>query len=134
VAKIRVEQQYHEFYRVLAGSEDEPGKRKTFDTMKDVFMLAFGFGVSVGRRTPLATSREIFDDNVLKDGDWNLIRAARLAEDEKALVEISNEDGLVSSAQEYANTGIRILQQKFLPAQPEESIATALLEQLSAQT
>jgi hypothetical protein len=129
--RVRIEQQFHDLYRVLAGTDDDNGRRKTFDTMKDVFMLSFGFGLAQGRRTPLGPSRDIFDDNVLKDADWNLIKAARLAEDEKALADIANEETLILTAQEYANTGIRIIQQRYLPAQPEQSIATALLDTLA---
>jgi hypothetical protein len=56
MARIRVETEYHEFYRILANDEGE-ARVKTFDTMKDVFMLAFAFGVVKRHRTALGPSR-----------------------------------------------------------------------------
>jgi dnd system-associated protein 4 len=127
MARIRVETEYHEFYRILANDEGE-ARVKTFDTMKDVFMLAFAFGVVKRHRTALGPSREVFDDRVLRDTDKDLIKAVVLADDEGALHSLADEDALLQVAQEYANTGIRVLRQEYLSATPAESMASALLD------
>ena len=122
-----VQTEYHEFYRILANDEGE-ARVKTFDTMKDVFMLAFAFGVVKRHRTALGPSREVFDDRVLRDTDKDLIKAVVLADDEGALHSLADEDALLQVAQEYANTGIRVLRQEYLSATPAESMASALLD------
>lgn len=95
-------------------------------------MLAFGFGAAKRQRTPLAASRDIFEaDSTLMPKDWDLIKAVVLASDEGALASIADADRLVQIAQEYANAGIRILKGEYLAAQPEESLAAALLQVLA---
>ena len=126
--RIRIETEFHEFYRVLAGDDEEAGRRKTFGTMKDAFMLAFGFGVAKRQRVPLKRSTEIFSDSTLRPADWDLIRAACLAEGEDKLLLIGEDDQLITIAEEYANAGIRILKQEYLSSEPEQSIASALLQ------
>lgn len=127
MARVRVEVDYHEFYRILAADGEESSGRKVFATMKDAFMLSLGFGVAKRQRTPLAASREIFQDTVLRPADWDVIKAAVIAEDEKQLQLLEDDEQLVRIAEEYANTGIRILQDLYLSAQPEESLAAGLL-------
>lgn len=95
-------------------------------------MVAFGFGVAKGQRAPLGSSREIFDAAMLRAEDWDLIKAAVLADDESALQSLEDEDQLVRIACEYANVGIRIMRKEYLSAQPEQSLAAALLDGLSA--
>ena|ERR1700732_1743908 len=129
--RIRVENEQHEFYRVLSSDDEDGSKRKTFETMKEVFMIAFGFGVAKRQRTPLGPSREIFDDGLLRNEDWDLIRGTILADDTKALQSLEDKDFLLRVAQEYANAGIRIMRNEDLPAQPEESIAAAFLQSVS---
>jgi hypothetical protein len=131
--KIRIESgESHQFYRVLAREDEDPAKHKTFDTMKDVFMLAFGFGVAAGYRTVLGSSREIFDDGLLRAQDWDLIKAAALSDDENNLAALGDVENLLRTAQEYANTGIRILMREYLSSQPEEAIASAVLQSLAS--
>lgn len=125
--RVRVEVEYHEFYRILAADAEEASGRKVFSTMKDAFMLAFGFGVAKLQRAPLGTSREIFQDNVLRPADWDVIKAAVIAENEKQLQLLGEPEQLVRVAEEYANTGIRILRGMYLSSQPEESLAAGLL-------
>jgi hypothetical protein len=96
--------------------------------MKDAFMLAFGFGVAKRIRTQLGPSREIFDDSVLRESDWDLIKAIVLADDEGALTSLPDDALLLQAAQEYANTGIRVLKQEYLSATPAESLGAALLQ------
>jgi len=130
--RIRVENDYHEFYRTLARDDGDAAKHKTFETMKDVFMVAFGFGVASNQRTPLGPSREIFDaEQQLRAEDWDLIQAAVLADDEKALASLEDLDQVIRVAQEYANTGIRMMRAEHLSAQPEQSLAAALLHALA---
>jgi dnd system-associated protein 4 len=131
--RIRIETDFHEFYRVLAGDDEELGRRKTFGTMKDAFMLAFGFGVARGQRLPLGKSTEIFSDATLRPVDWDLIRAACLAEGEDRLPLIGDDDQLIGVAEEYANAGVRVLKQEYLSSEPEQSVASALL-QIYAET
>jgi hypothetical protein len=57
-----------------------------------------------------------------------LIKAVVLADDEGALHSLADEDALLQVAQEYANTGIRVLRQEYLSATPAESMASALLD------
>jgi hypothetical protein len=130
VPRVRVENDFHEFYRVLA-SDDGETRGKTFDTMKDAFMLAFAFGVAKRIRTPLGPSREIFDDGVLREADRDLIKAVVLADDEGVLTSLADETLLLQVAQEYANTGIRLLKQEYLSPTPAESLAAALLQALA---
>lgn len=132
MARIRVESEHHEFYRALARDDGDATKHKTFETMKDVFMVAFGFGVARGQRTPLGSSREIFDDGLLRAEDWDVIKATVLAEDEEALSSLGDAEQLVRVAQEYANGGIRVMRKEYLAAQPEESLAAALLQSVAS--
>jgi|GEM_PF-5973519 len=127
MARVRVENDYHEFYRILAADGEESSGRKVFATMKDAFMLALGFGVAKLQRTPLGASREIFQDTVLRPGDWDVIKAAVVAEDENQLQLLEDVEQLIRIAEEYANTGIRMLHDMYLSAQPEESLAAGLL-------
>jgi dnd system-associated protein 4 len=127
MSRIRVENDYHDLYRALARDDGDATKHKTFETMKDVFMVAFGFGVAANQRTPLGPSREIFDEQLLRAEDRDMIQAAALADDEKALASLEDSDLLLRIAQEYANTGIRIMRKEHLQAQPEQSLASALL-------
>ena len=129
MARVRVENEYHEFYRTLAKDDGETSRRRTFGTMKDVFMLCFAFGVAKDQRVPLGSARDIFEaDTTLMPPDWDLIKAVVLAGDESAISSIANNDGLIQTAQEYANAGVRILKREYLAAQPEESVAAALLQ------
>jgi len=100
--------------------------------MKDVFMVAFGFGVAKGQRMQLGSSREIFDDGLLRAEDWDVIKATVLAEDEQALASLEDVEQLIRAAQEYANGGIRVMRKEYLAAQPEESLAAALLQSLAS--
>lgn len=127
MARVRVEVEHHEFYRLLAADGEESSGRKIFTTMKEAFMLALGFGVAKRQRTPLGPSREIFQDTVLRPLDWDIIKAAVVAEDELHIQLLDNDDELVRIAEEYANTGIRMLRETYLSAQPEESLAGGLL-------
>jgi hypothetical protein len=126
-----VENEFHEFYRTLARDDGDVTKHKTFDTMKDVFMVAFGFGVAAEQRTPLGSSREIFDEQLLRTQDRDMIQAALLADDENALGNLEDSERLLQVAQEYANTGIRIMKGEHLSAQPEQSLGSALLTRLA---
>ena len=127
MARIRVESDYHEFYRVLSADDGDSTRRKIFATMKDVFMLALGFGVTRNLRTPLAGAREIFEDTRLRPVDWDIIRAAAVAGSGDGLDVIENDAQLVRIAEEYANTGIRIIKNELLPSSPEKSVALALI-------
>lgn len=127
MARVRVEVEHHEFYRVLAADGEESTGRKIFATMKEAFMLALGFGVAKQQRTPLGPSREIFQDTVLRPGDWDIIKAAVVAENEKQIQLLNDDDELIRIAEEYANSGIRVLRETYLSAQPEQSLAAALL-------
>ena len=131
MARIRIENASHEFYRNLARDDGDTATKKTFETMKEVFMIAFGFGVSEGQRGPLGSSREIFDDSLFRAEDWDLIKAAALADDEAALGSLEDTDQLLKVAQEYANAGIRVMQNQYLAAKPEESLAALLLDSLA---
>ncbi len=131
MSRIRVENEYHEFYRLLARDDGDTAKHKTFETMKDVFMVAFGFGVAAEQRTEMGPSREIFDEGLLRAEDRDLIQAAVLADDEKALATLEHFDQLLHVAQEYAATGIRIMFKEHIPAQPEQSLASYLLGALA---
>jgi hypothetical protein len=101
--------------------------------MKEVFMVAFGFGVAANQRTPLplGASREVFDEQLLRSEDRDMIRAALLVDNESALATLDDSDQLLQVAQEYANTGIRIMRNEYLSAQPEQSLAAALLSALA---
>jgi len=131
MARIRIENAVHEFYRTLARDDGDTATKKTFETMKEVFMIAFGFGVAKGQRGALGPSREIFDDSLLRAEDWDLIKAVVLADDEGALQSLEDTDQLLRVAQEYANAGIRLMQSHFLAAKPEESLAALFLDTLT---
>jgi hypothetical protein len=131
MARIRIENTSHEFYRTLARDDGDTATKKTFETMKEVFMIAFGFGVAKGQRGALGSSREIFDDSLFRAEDWDLIKAAVLADDETALQSLEDTDQLLRVAQEYANAGIRLMQNQYLAAKPEESLAALLLDALA---
>lgn len=134
MARVRVENEFHDFYRTLAFDDDASSRGKTFSTMKDVFMLAFAFGAARELRTALGPSRDIFADTTLRGQDWDVIKAVALAENEKSLGQIESSDELIRVAEEYANTGVRILKSEFLASAPVDSIASALLQQYADNT
>ena len=109
MAKVRIEKDFHDLYRRL-GRDDETneGGEKPFPTMKHVFMLCAVLGANKGIRTQLASPREIFDESIFKEGDITILRGIALSESNEIAC-LESEAEILKIAQEYANTGIRII-------------------------
>ena len=132
MAKIRVENEYHDLYKALSRGDSAVGSSASFETMKHVFMFALGIGASRGERLALGGSpREIFDDNVLNQTDWDVIRSVCLADESAPIESIEDEAKLVGIAMEFANAGIRLLRKHYQSSQPEQSLANLVLKELS---
>lgn len=127
MARIRIEKDSHELFRRL-GREDESaeGGETPFATMKDVFMLCAVLGANKGVRTPLNSAREIFDESILKSPDMTILRAITLSEtgDIKCL---GNDAETIRIAQEFANTGIRIVRDRLEAKEPVQSVSLLIL-------
>jgi len=75
----------------------------------DVFILAMGIGFKAGIRTPLKTKDGVIRYESVKE-NWRFIKAIAIAET-KDLAIVGNLRACASIAEEYANTGLRLIQE-----------------------
>jgi len=95
--------------------------------MKDVFVLSCVIGARSGIRTTAAKSVDIFDDDVLKSRDWAMLSAISLAEGSDINI-LDDRNEILRIAQDYANTGARILREKISRREVAQSVAQLLLQ------
>ncbi len=89
-------------------------------------MLCAVLGANRGVRTPLNSAREIFDENTFKSPDLTILRAITLSEtrDIKCL---GDDAETFKIAQEFANTGIRIIRDRLEAKEPVQSVSLLIL-------
>jgi dnd system-associated protein 4 len=127
MAKIRIEKDSHDLYKRL-GRDDESseGGETPFSTMKDVFMLCAVLGANKRVRTPLNSPREIFDENILKSADMTILRAIALSETGDINC-LATDAEIYKIAQEFANTGVRIIRDGLEAKEPVQSVSLLVL-------
>lgn len=100
---LLVEESRHELFSKLKG-EDMP-----FGTMRDVFLAAICIGYRIKNRVPLeGKTRDIVVWGSLRENDRTLLRTLGLVETGDKDV-LSDNEKLVTIAEEYANGGINEL-------------------------
>lgn len=123
MAKIRIERDFHDLYRKLGGDDESTGSGEApFSTMKEVFMLSVVLGANKRDRLPLSNPREVFDESVLKARDLTILRAIALVESGDIHI-LQDESTVLRMAQEYANTGIRIIRDRLEATELVQSIS-----------
>lgn len=108
--RIHIDKSHHPVYKELTESEEV---KQPFDSMKNVFMLAVFIGYQQDQRIPLENRVDIFSWDVLSNDEENvsLLRALALAE--TGDVEVLTDQGeILDIAEQYANAGIREIQEK----------------------
>lgn len=110
---VNIDESVHDIYKQLTEGSDPVGV--PFRTMKDVFMWAAWFGYRLGERRPLDGKRmTIFRwAQFTPQTDIPLLKALAITDsgDVSALL---NQDGILTIAEEYANTGVHELRTSVL--------------------
>jgi dnd system-associated protein 4 len=120
--RVSIEEDVHDIYKSLSDKSSQNPESAPFLLMKDVFMWAVVLGVRSGKRRPLAGSkREIFRwDQFSQDIDIPSLKVLALADKEDVDILLHNDD-ILRIAEEFANSGIRILKTELLD-QPAKSL------------
>jgi dnd system-associated protein 4 len=110
--RVAVEPELHEIYKKL--SEGSDPEDTPFGELKDVFMMATCLGYAKGKRKPLSGKRDIIRwETFSRDIDVPVLYALAIAE--TGDVEILDEGfEFLTIAEEYANSGIHILNDRIL--------------------
>ena len=114
--RVKAERGMHEeVYKLLASPNAKDIEQMPFLTLKDTFMWAFSLGVQAGKRTPLEGPKEgiFWFYQFSKDIDLVCLKMVGLSETEDVTI-LVREDEIMAMAEEYANTGIRILMDKLV--------------------
>ncbi len=110
---VSIDESVHEIYKQLTEGNDP--LNAPFRTMKDVFMWAMVLGYLRRERRPLTGKRVVifrlaqFSPQL----DVPLLKALALA-DREAVSILHNQEGMLESAEEFANAGINELRNKIL--------------------
>ncbi len=107
--RVSIDSAAHEIYRTLTIGEETP-----FKTMKDLFMLAACLGSHLNKRVPIARRQQIFAWSIFSpQDDIPVLRALAIAAtgDVKVLLD---QGEILRIAEEYANGGISIIEQKLM--------------------
>ena len=114
--RVKAERTMHEeVYKLIATPNPRNLEQTPFLTLKDAFMWAFTLGVREKKRTPLNGPREgifwflQFDKNI----DLPCLKMVALADTEDIAI-LLREDEILNIAEEYANTGIRLIRDEIL--------------------
>lgn len=135
-----VEESHIETYRQLAGIKNG-GRKSTSDvnpaayrSLKDVFLMAASIGVKIGRRTPLRERKELIMTSYLNNyPDMAVLNAIAIA-DKQGVDVLTNQDEILTIAEEYANTGFEELSRRVLAAGiPLLNLAAYLLEEFEGE-
>jgi dnd system-associated protein 4 len=131
-----VEESQIETYRQLAGIRNS-GRKSTSDvnpaayrSLKDVFLMAASIGYKLGRRTPLRQRHDLIMTSYLNNyPDMAVLHAIAIAELGQVNV-LTNQDEILTIAEEYANTGFEELSRRVLAAGiPLLNLAAYLMEE-----
>ena len=113
--RIYIDKSNHSVYKELTESEEV---KQPFSSMKNVFMLAVFIGYQQDQRIELKNKVEIFSWDVLARDEENVSLLRALAVAETGDVEILTDQGkILNIAEEYANAGIREIQEKIVEMQ-----------------
>lgn len=107
--RVSIDAGSHDLYRTLTTGDESP-----FKTMKDLFMTAACLGYHINKRAPLARRQQVFAWTIFSpQDDIPLLRALAIAAtgDVKVLLD---QGELLTIAEEYANGGISVIEQKLL--------------------
>lgn len=108
--RIAIEPDMHSLYEQLSKGSDP--EEVPFAELKDVFMLAASLGYARGRRKSLSGRRDIVRwESLSRDTDVPILYAIAIAHENDVEVLAQGYDFL-TIAEEYANTGIHILNSK----------------------
>ncbi|MBI3825589.1 MAG: hypothetical protein HY294_06320 [Candidatus Rokubacteria bacterium] len=105
--RVSVDAASHEFYRTLTSGEESP-----FKTMKDLFLVAACLGFQLNKRVPLERRQQVFAWSIFSpQDDIPVLRALAIAAtgDVKVLLD---QGELLTIAEEYANGGISLIEQR----------------------
>lgn len=105
IDRISVEKGDREVYNDLENSYPLKGLHHS-----DLLCLAMSFGFDAGLRTPLGKKDGLIRLASLKESQWRLIRAIAIAEMNQLQV-IADDEECITIAEEYANAGLRIIQE-----------------------
>lgn len=107
---VGIENNVHELYKQL--TEGKNPKENPFKSMKDVFMWAAVVGYQSGERRPIEGKREVIFRwaQFSPQTDIPLVKALAIASGEEFDVLLDRET-ILTIAEEYANVGIRELNQ-----------------------
>lgn len=113
--RVNIENDVHELFRSLVERSGESLENAPFLLMKDVFMWAVAVGFKYGEKRPLASGRQqpFRWGQLSQDLDVPTLQAVALADSEDVEI-LLHKDKILRIAEEYANDGIRILQQDFV--------------------
>ncbi len=108
--RVYIERAKHPLYqRMLSVGQKDP-ENTPFLLLKDAFLWAVLLGYQAGERTPLSGSREgiFWYYHISREVDLPILKTVALAETSNLGV-LQREDEIMNIAQEYANTGIHLL-------------------------
>ena len=110
---VGIEKSVHEIYKQL--TEGNNPTDYPFKSMKDVFMWAAVVGYQSGDRRPIEGKREVIFRwaQLSPQIDIPLVKAIAIATGEKLDV-LLDRDTILTITEEYANTGIRELDQELV--------------------
>lgn len=108
--RIYIDKSHHSIYKMLTDSEKD---EQTFDSMKNIFMLATFIGYQQKKRVPLKNKVDIFTWDILSRDEESVPLLLALALAETGDVEILTDQGrILDIAEEYANVGITEIKEK----------------------
>jgi len=115
--RFKVDNKYIEGFIKSKGDSLDVLKLKSEGERTDYFMLAFALGVNAGYRTPSQHGVGLVQDHVVRgkrDYSMSIIYSVALQEliKENRERDINDTDIVYEIAEEYANTGFKILEEK----------------------
>ena len=110
---VGIEKSVHEIYKQL--TEGNSPTDNPFKSMKDVFMWAVVVGYQSGERRPIEGKREVIFRwaQLTPQTDRPLVKAMAIATGEE-FDSLLDRDSLITVVEEYANAGIRELNQALM--------------------
>lgn len=110
--RIYIDESHHEIYEDLTRKREKEDSPPPFKTMKDLFLLAALIGYGREKRLLLEKRQGIFTWAQLSaQEDVPVLRALAIAETGDVDV-LTNQDELLTIAEEYANSGIVEIQEQ----------------------
>lgn len=113
--RIRIDKIHHPTYIALTKPRENENRQELspFESMKNIFMLASFIGYNEKKRVSLGKDKEMIFAwaQFSPEEDVPLLRALALAETEDVEV-LTNQDQILTIAEEYANGGITEIQKQ----------------------